>query len=276
MSKITEIIIFFWRLLTALRSVFNIIFVIIVVLGFLTLFSFLGDYKSIWPFLLVLFLIVGFVIGLNTIGLKIGLSQKPQEGEKGENPFVGSLSLRVETKRDFNKTQLSPGEKILAWLAPVDGTNWQRANYALGKEVVAAAENVLILTNRQLIGIALLQEDLDQIRTNSLISLVQSVNTINPSASKKQFWLMAANLGIFPKYMEMLGEDKLEKLLSSRWQFGVNLSQIKKVEPKKTFFNAGVSFHLKDGRVYHYKIIWRKQIDQFVEAVRKTGTPLAF
>lgn len=276
MSKITEIIIFFWRLLTALRSVFNIIFVIIVVLGFLTLFSFLGDYKSIWPILLVLFLILGFVIGLNTIGLKIGLSQKPVEGEKGGNPFVGTLSFEVETIRDFNKTRLSPGEQILAWLAPVDGTNWQRANYAIGKEVVVAAENVLILTNRQLIGIALLQEDLDQIRTNSLISLVQSVNTINPSASKKQFWLIAANLGIFPKYMEMLGEDKLEKLLSSRWQFGVSLSQIKKVEPKKTFFNAGVSFHFKDGRVYHYKIIWRKQIDQFVEAVRKTGTPLAF
>lgn len=274
MDTFLKKIISLWRILTALRSAFNILVVFIIALITLLFFFLTGNLGSMWLPILILFSIVGFVIGVNIIGLNIGLSQKPQEGKQGKNPFVGSLSFKVETKRDFNKTQLSPEETVLGWLAPVDGTNFNRANYAIGKEFVVAAENVLILTNKQLIGLALVQEDLNQIKTNSLISVIQSANTINPSASNKQFWTTTANLNVFPKFMEKLNETTLKKLLSTRWQFGINLDQIKTIEPRKTFFNPGVWIHLNDGRIYKYKVIWKEQINQFVEAVKKTSVNL--
>lgn len=270
MNDLSKKIVYISRFFLGLRSLFNIILIFFICLTAIIFLNFIGGLKDNWFFVLVIVVFGIFLITINIFGLKIALNKKLNNTSSADNPFVGSLSDKVETKRNFSKTTLKANEKIIAWLAPVDGTSFSRANFSFGKEVISAPENVLILTDRQIIGIALTEEDLSEIKINNpLIFLAQSASSIADSASERQSWFLTANINIFPKFMKNLDEEKLSKLLSKRWNFGIDLKNIKKIEPKKTFFNSGIKIYFENDHIYNYKTIWKDQIDNFLTNFNK-------
>lgn len=258
----------FMRYWGALQSLGAILFVIpfAVICSVLAL-VYIGGKDAV---ILTVFLlgIAAFVVILNSYGLKSSFQDGPQADQ--QNPFVGSTSVAVETKRLFPAATLQPNEKTLGWLGPVMAIDIGRQSYALGKEVIAAPENTLILTSHQLLVVALVQSDFDGLNTGSVLSGLAQFATAAKSASEQQRYVGILNQGQWPMFMESVAGD-LSPLLSSHWQFGIAFENIVSVQARTGMLNPGIHITLKDRSILKYSTTVKGRIHDFVEALRGVG-----
>lgn len=256
------------RLWGALQSLGAILFVIAFALicSFLA-FVYIGG-KDAWILSLFLLGIAVFVVVLNSYGLKSSFRDGPLSDK--QKPFVGSASVAVETKRLFPVATLQATEKVLGWLGPVMAIDIGRQSYALGKEVISAPENTLIVTSNQLLGVAMIQADFDGLSTGSVLSGLAQFATAAKSASEQQRYVGILNQGQWPMLVENVAKN-LSSVLSSHWQFGIAFESIVSVKARTGMLNPGVHITLKDGSVLKYSTTAKERISDFVAALRSAG-----
>lgn len=258
----------FMRYWGALQSLGAILFVIpFAVICSVLAFIYIGGKDAL---ILSVFLlgIAAFVVMLNSYGLKSSFQDGPQADK--QNPFVGSTSVAVETKRLFPIATVQANEKMLGWLGPVMAIDIARQSYALGKEVVAAPENTLIVTSNQLLAVAFVQSDFDGLSSGSVISGLAQFATASKSASEQHRYVGILNQGQWPALIENMAGD-LTSVLSSHWQFGIAFEKIVSVEARMGMLNPGVHITLKDGSILKYSTTVKARIQDFVEALRGVG-----
>ena len=255
---------------SAIQAIFSIIFTVSLTLILSILaFVFIGgkDAFIISAFLLA---ICVFVVFINAPGFKL-FSKKIKNGDE-ENPFQGTAALTTKTIRIFEKATYVPDEKVVSWIGPVDCINFDRQNYALGIEVVAAPENTLILTPEKLIAVALVQKDFDVVESgSSVLNAFAQVATISTSASEQERHLALLNRGKWSRLMEQVHKSELEKLIETHWQFGISRKEIKKIELKLGMMNPGIHIYLESGKILKYSTLNKNLIKPFGEKAKEIG-----
>lgn len=206
------------------------------------------------------------------IWFSVALARRRNSARGQTTPFDGTGTLTTTTAQPYARTQLQAGEGIQNWLGPVKRYDMGGAStVVLGHEEHRGAENTLLITQHQLIAIALTQADFDSVQQAGFGATLSQVSTAASKASGQHIQVELLNYKLWPQLIEGFVKANPSAVLENHYQWGIPHATIRLIEVKDTFVNAGVQIHLTDGTILKYSTFLKDQISPFADAASRIG-----
>lgn len=161
-------------------------------------------------------------------------------------------------------------ETIGSWLGPVTRGGLSGVDYTYAsKEIDNQAENTLLFTSTQVIGIMITPQDVTNLEQSTTRSILNEITNYAPdTAYDKNMDFEMFNLKHWSEIITSLQSQPLASVLQSHFNFNIPYSNIETVQVHDSAINRGLIFHLKDGKKISYRTIKKDQLPVAVEYLK--------
>lgn len=168
-------------------------------------------------------------------------------------------------------TVAQQNETIGSWLGPVSRSGMAGVSYGVvSKEVDNQAENTLLFTNQQVIGLMVTPQDLADLQQSSGREILNQITNYAPdTAFDKGMDFAFVNLRHWQDIVAKLQSQPLQAVLQSHFNFNIPYSDISSVQVHNSVIDKGLTFHLKDGKKLAYTTLKKDQLPVAVDFLKQ-------